>query len=156
MMLNANLYCFAAFADKHTGMIYNDLTGTFPFMSLEGNVCFLVVYHYENNAILALPISGFIDNVIFRAYKEIYEMIELKGFVIRFNVMDNQASKVIKQFLTSKQCELMLVEPNNHRVNAAERAIQTFKDHFVSALATTDSDFRYSYGIDSPNTLRQL
>ena len=141
MMLNANLYCFAAFADKHTGTIYNDLTGTFPFMSLEGNVCFLVVYHYETNAILALPISGFSDDVIFRAYKEIYEMIESKGFVIRFNVMDNQASKVIKQFLTPKQCELMLVEPNNHRVNAAERAIQTFKDHFVSALATTDSDF---------------
>jgi hypothetical protein len=141
MMLNANLYCFAAFADKHTGTIYNDLTGTFPFMSLEGNVCFLVVFHYETNAILALPVSGFTDDVILRAYKEIYEMIESKGFIIRFNVMDNQASKVIKQFLTPKQCELMLVEPNNHRVNAAERAIQTFKDHFVSALATTDSDF---------------
>jgi len=68
-------------------------------------------------------------------------MIESKGFVIRFNVMDNQASKVIKQFLTPKQCELMLVKPNNHRVNAAERAIQTFQDHFVSTLATTDSDF---------------
>jgi hypothetical protein len=141
MMLNANLYCFAAFAGKHTGTIYNDLTGTFPFMSLKGNVCFLGVYHYESNAILALPISVFSDDVIFRAYKEIYEMIESKGFVIRFNVMDNQASKVIKQFLTPKQCELMLVEPNNHRVNAAEHAIQTFKDHFVSALATTDSDF---------------
>jgi hypothetical protein len=99
------------------------------------------VYHYEPNAILALPISGFSDDVIFQAYKAIYEMIELKGFVIRFNIMDNQASKVIKKFLTPKQCELMLVEPNNHRVNAAERAIQTFKDHFVSALATTDSDF---------------
>jgi hypothetical protein len=35
----------------------------------------------------------------------------------------------------------MLVEPHNHRVNAAERAIQTFKDHFISALATTDSEF---------------
>jgi hypothetical protein len=141
MILNANLYCFATFADKHTGTIYNDLTGTFPFMSLEGNVCFLVVYHYETNAILALPISGFSDDVIFQAYKVIYEMIESKGFVIRFNVMDNQASKVIKQFLTPKQCELMLVEPNNHRVNAAECTIQTFKDHFVSALATTDSNF---------------
>ena len=118
MMLNANLYCFAAFADKHTGTIYNDLTGTFPFMSLEGNVCFLVVYHYETNAILALPISGFSDEVIFQAYKVIYEMIESKGFIIRFNVMDNQASKVIKQFLTPKQCELMLVEPNNHRRSA--------------------------------------
>jgi hypothetical protein len=79
MMLNANLYCFAVLADKHTGTIYDDLTGTFPFMSLEGNVCFLVVYHYETNPILALPISGFSDDVIVQAYKEIYEMIESKG-----------------------------------------------------------------------------
>jgi hypothetical protein len=134
-------FCFAAFADKHTGTLYNDLTGTFPFMSLKGNVCFLVVYHYESNAILALPISGFRNNIIFQAYKQIYEMIESKGFVIRFNVMDNQASKVIKKKITPKQCDLMLVKPNNPRVNAAERAIQTFKDHFVSALATTDSEF---------------
>ncbi len=35
----------------------------------------------------------------------------------------------------------MLVEPNNHRVNAAKRAIQTFKAHFISAQATTDSNF---------------
>jgi hypothetical protein len=36
---------------------------------------------------------------------------------------------------------LQLVEPRNHRVNAAERAIQTFKDAFIVALATTDSEF---------------
>ncbi len=35
----------------------------------------------------------------------------------------------------------MLVEPHNHRVNAAQRAIQTFKAHFISALATTNSDY---------------
>jgi hypothetical protein len=35
----------------------------------------------------------------------------------------------------------MLVEPHNHHVNAAECAIQTFKDHFISALAMTDSKF---------------
>ncbi len=35
----------------------------------------------------------------------------------------------------------MLVEPHNHQVNAAEHTIQTFKDHFISALATTDSEF---------------
>ena len=65
MMKKANLYCFAAFADKHTRTINNDLTGTFPFMSLQGNVCFLIVYNYESNAIFALPISGFSDDVIF-------------------------------------------------------------------------------------------
>ena len=33
------------------------------------------------------------------------------------------------------------MEPHNHHVNAAERAIQTFKDTFIAALATTDKDF---------------
>ena len=33
-----NIFCFAAFADKRTGVLYNDLTGLFPYMSLEGNV----------------------------------------------------------------------------------------------------------------------
>jgi hypothetical protein len=46
----ANLFCFAPFADKHSGTLYNNLTGLFPFQSLEGYVCFLMVYHY--NAIL--------------------------------------------------------------------------------------------------------
>jgi hypothetical protein len=56
---DANIFCFAAFANKQTGILYNDLTGAFPFMSLEGNVCFLIAYHYKTNAILALPIKGF-------------------------------------------------------------------------------------------------
>ena len=64
-----NIFCFAAFADKRTGVLYNDLTGSFPNMSLEGNVCYLIVYHYESNAILGLPISGFDDNTVFAAYK---------------------------------------------------------------------------------------
>jgi hypothetical protein len=34
--------------------------------------------------------------------------------------------------------EIQLVPPHNHRINAAERAISTFKEHFVAALATVD------------------
>jgi hypothetical protein len=136
-----NIFCFAAFADKHTGVLYNDLTGSFPYMSLEGNVCFLIVYHYESNAILGLPISGFNDNTVFAAYKTQFEFLESKGCKIKLNVMDNQCTKHIKKFLTKKDCELMLVEPHNHHVNVAEHAIQTFKDHFISALAMTDSKF---------------
>jgi len=55
--------------------------------------------------------------------------------------MDNQCTKQIKIILTDKYCELMLIEPHNHRVNAAECAIQTFKDHFISALAMTNNEF---------------
>jgi hypothetical protein len=136
-----NIFCFGAFADKQTGILYNDLTRLFPYMSLEGNVCFLVVYHYESNAILALPISGFDDNTIFAAYITQFKFLESKGHKIKLNVMDNQCTKQIKKFLTANNCNLLLVEPHNHCVNAAERMTQTFKDHFISALATTDSEF---------------
>ena len=70
---NSNIFCFGAFADKRSGIIYNDLTGLFPYMSLQGNVCFLIIYHYETNAILALPISGLDDNTIFATYKTHFE-----------------------------------------------------------------------------------
>jgi hypothetical protein len=36
---------------------------------------------------------------------------------------------------------LQLVEPHNHCVNAAEQAIQTFKNCFIGALGTTDANF---------------
>ena len=62
-----NIFCFAAFADNRTGVLSSDLTGSFPYMSLEGNVCYLIVYHYESNAILGLPISRFDDNTVFAA-----------------------------------------------------------------------------------------
>ncbi len=55
--------------------------------------------------------------------------------------MDNQATKYIKKILNKNECKLQLIEPHNHRVNAAECAIQTFKDAFIVALVTTDRDF---------------
>jgi hypothetical protein len=138
---NRNVFVFTAFADKQNGTLYSDLTGTFPFMSLEGNVCFLVVYHYKTNAIMAVPIANFTNDAILKAFRQQFELLESKGHKIRLNVMDSQSCTVVKKYLTTKECKNMLVEPNNHRVNTAKRAIQTFKAHFISALATTDSNF---------------
>ena len=35
------------------------------------------------------------------------------------------------------------MEPTNHRVNAAERAIQTFNNHFISGLCSTDIEWPF-------------
>jgi hypothetical protein len=137
----ANVFCYGAFADKRSGVVYNDLTGSFPFVSYDGSICFLVMYHYEVNVILATPIAGLDDKSIFNAYKKNFDELASKGFKPKLNVMDNQATRYIKHFLTEDECDLQLVEPHNHCVNAAERAIQTFKDAFITALATTDRDF---------------
>jgi hypothetical protein len=136
----ANIFCFRAFADKNSGIVYHDLTGLFPFMSFNGSICFFVLYHYESNAILATPITGLDDVSIFNNYKKYFVDLTAKGFKPKLNVMDNQATRHIKKILTKNDCTLQIVEPHNHRVNAAEWAIQTFKGVFIAALATTDSE----------------
>ena len=88
----ANVFCYGAFADKRSGVVYNDLTGNFPFVSFDGSVCFLVMYHYEANAILATPIAGLDDKSIFNAYKANFDELANKGYKPKLNVMDNQAT----------------------------------------------------------------
>jgi hypothetical protein len=128
----AKVFCFEALADKNNVVVY---------ILLNGSVCFFVVYHYKANASLARTIFGLDDISIFNAYKMQFEDLTSKGFKPKINIMDNQATKHIKAFLKEQQCTLLLAEPHNHRMNAAERVIQTFKDSFIAALATTNSDF---------------
>jgi hypothetical protein len=96
-------------------------------MSLDGNICFFVMYHYKTNAIFATPIPGLGSQNILDAYKKNFKFLVSKGYTPKINVMNNQAMKAIKSYLTPQQSCLQLVVPGNHRVNAAERAIQTFK-----------------------------
>jgi hypothetical protein len=65
---NGNVFVFVAFADKQNGALYSNLTGTFPFMSFEGNICFLIVYHYDTNAIMVVPIANFTNNAILKHF----------------------------------------------------------------------------------------
>ena len=137
----ANVFCFGTFADKNTGIIYNDCTGNFPFMSLDGNVCFFVMYHYETNAIFATTLPGLDSEKILATYNKNFEYLVSKRYTPKINIMDNQAMKAIKLYRTPQECKLQLVKPGNHRVNATERAIQTFKNCFNGALGTTNMDF---------------
>jgi hypothetical protein len=52
--------------------------------------------------------------------------------------MDNEGSKEDKKHIQSNKMEIQLVPPHNHCVNTADRAISTFKEHFVTALATVN------------------
>ena len=55
--------------------------------------------------------------------------------------MDNECSDSMKKSFHKYEITFQLVPPNMHRRNAAERAIRTFKSHFLSGLATCDPDF---------------
>jgi hypothetical protein len=136
----ANAFYFGASADKNNGVVYNNLMGSSPFILLDGSICFFVLYHYKVNAILATPIAGLYVS-IFSTYKMQFKGLTSKGFKPKIYIMDNQATKHINTFLTEQQCKLQLIQPHNNRMNTVERLIQTFKDAFIAALATTNSEF---------------
>ncbi len=136
----ANIFCFGVFANRHSGNVYHNLTGSFPFMSFDSIICFFVLHHYESNAFIDTPIAGLKDISIFNACKKYFKDLTAKEFKPKLNLMDNQATKHITKLLTKNDCKLQVSEPHNHQVNAAKCAIQTFKAVFIVALATTDSD----------------
>jgi hypothetical protein len=47
----------------------------------------------------------------------------------------------LKTFLTSREMKFQLVPPHIHRQNAAERAIQTFKNHCIAGIYSIDKQF---------------
>ena len=50
--------------------------------------------------------------------------------------MDNECSKAVQTFIKEQEVPIQLVEPGNHRVNAAEMGVKTGKYHLISSLAT--------------------
>ncbi len=48
---------------------------------------------------------------------------------------------MLQQFMTSENIDFQLVPPQVHLRNAAERAICTFKNHFIASLCSTNKDF---------------
>ena len=50
-------------------------------------------------------------------------------------------SEEFKRTLRKDDISYEQVPPNIHRRNAAERAVRTFKNHFLAGLATCHKDF---------------
>ena len=100
-----------------------------------------VCYAYEPNAILVRPMKTRDTECMVQAYSDIYEELAKKGCKPKLNITDNECSRAVQTFIESQDVAWQLVEPDNHRVNATERAIQTFKNHFIAGLATVDKSF---------------
>ena len=136
-----NLFCYAALADTVRKTLYTDATGALPARSLDGYQYYLIAYDYDTNYIFAIPMKDLTDKSVIASFKDVFAQMKAKRFKPEFNVTDNQAARSIKQYLKTQDCKLQFVVPSNHRVNAAERAIQTYKNHFISGLCSTDENW---------------
>jgi hypothetical protein len=123
------------------GQLYTDLTGKFPVRSSKGNSYVMVCYVYDCNSVKVIPMKSRSAPEWVKEYDTIHQEFTIKGFKPRLQNLDNKASTTLKNFFTTNDVDYHLVPPHCHRCNAAERAIRTFKEHFVLGLSSVDPSF---------------
>ncbi|KAI2494253.1 hypothetical protein MHU86_20271 [Fragilaria crotonensis] len=133
--------CFAAVFEPASGQIHSDQTGKFIVASSSGNNYVLIVYDYDSNSILVEPIRSRSGPCILAAFKIIHARLVTAGLRPQLHRLDNECSSALKTFLRDAEIDYQLVPPRLHRRNAAERAIRTFKNHFIAGLCSVDKNF---------------
>jgi hypothetical protein len=120
---------------------YSDQTGKFPTQSSRGHNYVMVLYDYDSNSIQTRPLKTRQAAEITKAWTEMHSQLNLNGYAPTLHVLDNECSHELKKAFKKNKVDYQLVPPHVHRQNAAERAIQTWKDHFCAGLATCDPKF---------------
>ena len=66
---------------------------------------------------------------------------EMSGNAPNTYVLDNEKSRGLIDTFNKNKVKYQLAPPYCHRMNMAERAIQTFKGRFLSGLASCDPNY---------------
>ena len=94
-----------------------------------------------SGSIFAEPMRNKSSGSMIQAYERIFDKLRNREQRPSIHIVDNEYSADFKKAITSNHMKYQLVPPNDHRRNAAEKAIQVFKDHFVSDLLVIDEKF---------------
>ena len=102
-----------------------------------------IMYDWTYNAILATPTKEEKAEKIVECFKKNMTYLSKRGFKPVYNIIDNVSANTIKTCLESEKIKVHFVTPYDHRVNAAERAIQNFKNYTIYGLCICDEEFSY-------------
>jgi hypothetical protein len=109
--------------------------------SVLGNQYILAVYEYDSNYIHAEPMVDRTGPSIIDAYQRSITFLQSRGFKPLLQRLDNEATRALQDFLVASDIDFQLAPPHIHQRNAAERAIRTFKNHFIAGLCSTNPAF---------------
>ncbi len=126
-----------------TGRIHSDLAGRFPTAAKSGAQYMLIMYSEEANYIHVECLRSRHASDFVNAYGRGIKFWKQHGIIPTFGRMDNESSGTLEEFCRTQSPPIVIqyVPPGTHRANKAERAIRTWKDHFIAGLASTDPSF---------------
>ena len=120
--------------------VYSDQTGA-NVMTSQGNKYQMVMFHVDSNSIFVEALKNRTEGEMILARRRALQRMKLAGVVPKTQVLDNEASKAYKEEIIESGMDYQLVPPDDHRRNVAEKAIQTWKDHFISVMCGTADSF---------------
>ncbi len=102
----------------------------------------MIAYHADCNLILQYTFKSRSNTNCIAEYNAIMTRLAARSLSVDLQILDNKASAAYKQAVTfTWQATFQLVPQDMHCRTCAERAIQTFKNHFLSILARVDPSF---------------
>ena len=98
----------------------------------------MVLYDHDSNVILAKPLTSRNECKLIRATRVLHAYLSDRGLTPQYKMLDNECPGGLKTFLREASVKFQIVPPYLHRTNAAERSIQTYKDHLIASLSSCD------------------
>ena len=125
-----------------TRRIHTDGTGRFPIKSMSGNQYMMIFFEEDGNYIHVEATTDRTTGSTIQAYSNALALFSKRHGKQKIARLDNETSGKLEAYLSKEhQMELEFVPPGTHRALKAERAIETWKEHFISILAGTDPEF---------------
>ena len=122
-------------------VVYTDQTGRFPTTSSRGNRYLMVMYFIDGSLILMEPMKSRHENEMIRAHNVLITRLKERNFAPKKQILDNEISKGYEKAICEHGMEVERVPKEAHHRNAAEKAIQTAKNHIKAVLAGCDESF---------------
>ena len=69
------------------------------------------------------------------------DRLKAGGIQPEMHILDNECSNELKLDISKNDMQHQRIPLHDHRRDIAEKAVQTFKDHFVAVLCGTDERF---------------
>lgn len=129
---------FNVITHVHHETNHMDATGRFPATSHRGHQVLLILYSDGGNYIKAIPMVDRSKQSYLKAHRAALDYYTSRGYAPTFQKLDNETSHEFEEHLRKNNIQVEFVPPHQHRRNKAERAIRTFKNHFIALLAGVD------------------
>jgi hypothetical protein len=72
-------------------------------------------------------------------FKSCYTKLNGKGQHLTLHVLDNKCSHIVKEYITSENTNLQIVEFSNNSVNVAKQGYTATQYHTIAILCTIDT-----------------